>query len=150
MWADVLQHAEKLHLLRLCLWGALSTLAGTALLVLGVAHRGLSDLLSRFGLLCAVLGGAELLVAALGYRDVGLRDVGGATRLDRLAWLQLGLFVGFAGIGVTLTLIGRGARSGAGAAQRRGLSSVGAGIAILLHGVALATLELLLIAAISR
>ena len=148
MWADVLQHAERLHFLRVCLWGGVSTVVGTALLVT-IAQRGVSDLLSRFGLLCTVLGAAELLFAAIAYRGVGLRDVSGATRLDRYAWLQLGLFLGFAGVGLTLILEGYLTRASSQASRSRELSMTGMGLAILLHGLALATMELLLIAAIS-
>lgn len=152
MWADTLQHAEQLHLLRVCFWGALSVLAGTALLLFAVVYRRGSAIIVRFAAVCVLLGSAEIVIAALDYQTVSLRDVSAATRLDRLAWLLLGLYVGLSAVGITL-MISPYAASGhdsKGSKGDRGLPLVGAGAATLLHGVALATLDLLLIATISR
>ena len=150
MWSDVLQHAERLHFLRLCLWGALSTFAGTGLLVIGHVRAGRSTLISRFAWVCGSLGAVELLIAAIAYRSVRLRDIAGATRLDRLAWFQLGLYLGLAGVGLTLALASRVMTLRSGEPGERSLAALGAGVAMALHGLALATLELLLIADVSR
>ena len=149
MWADVLQNAEKLYLLRLGSWGALATLAGTAVLVIAQGPRR-SEFLRRFGLLCAICGVLELVIAFVAYRAVPLRDISGATRLDRLAWLQLGLFVGVAAVGVTLAVTSRVMRVRAVASSDASMPIIGTGVAVALHGLALATLQLLLIAKISR
>ena len=150
MWSDIVQHAEQLHFLRVCFWGALSTLAGTLLVVVSLARQGRSSLLRGFGSICALLGAVELILGALNYRHVSLRDISGATRLDRLAWLQLGLYMGIAGVGATIAVStyrwSRRRRS----EDRDSLPTIGAGLAILLHGIAFATLELFLIADISR
>ena len=79
-----------------------------------------------------------------------MRDISGATRLDRLSWFQLGLFVGLAAIGVTLALTSRVMRVRSDVASDTSLPNVGTGVAIALHGLALVTLQLLLIADISR
>jgi len=150
VWSDALQHAERLHLLRLCLWGALSTVAGTALLIAGYVRAERSALIRRFAFVCASLGAVELLAAASSYRAVPLRDIAGATRLDRVAWLQLGLFLGLVGIGVTMMLASRVKKSGLSESSQTPLTMLGAGVAVALHGLALATLVLLLIADISR
>jgi Na+-transporting NADH:ubiquinone oxidoreductase subunit NqrE len=150
VWSDALQHAERLHLLRLCLWGALSTLAGTALLVIGYVRAGGSALIRRFASVCASFGAVELFAAAIACRAVPIRDIAGATRLDRGAWLQLGLFLGLIGIGVTLVLAWHVKKSRSSEAVESSLPTLGAGVAVALHGLALATLELLLIADISR
>lgn len=147
MWSDVLQHAERLHILRLGLWGALSTLAGTA--VLAIAGQR-SAFLRRFGAVCGILGLLELVSALIAYRDIPLRDISGATRLDRLAWLQLGLFLGLMAIGLTLALSARAMEIGQHTSTNRSLPAIGAGVATALHGLALATLQLLLISDISR
>ncbi len=147
MWSDVLQHAERLHLLRLCLWGALSTLAGTTVLVIG---RQRSAFLSGFGWVCGLLGLSELLIAGADYRGVPLRDITGATRLDRVAWLQLGLFLGLMAVGVTLAVSPRVMKMRSDSSPDTMLPAVGVGMAITLHGLALSTLQLLLIADISR
>jgi hypothetical protein len=150
VWSDIVQHSEQLHLLRLCLWGGLSTVVGTLLVVISTVGRGNSPLLRRFGLLCALLGAIELIVGAIGYRNVALRDVSGAARLDRLAWLQLGLYLGVAGVGATLAVTTHRWSRRADLPVQQALPILGAGLAILLHGLGLATLALFLIADISR
>ncbi len=79
-----------------------------------------------------------------------MRDITGATRLDRVAWLQLGLFVGLVAVGVTLAVSPRVMKMRQDPSPDAMLPAVGAGLAITLHGLALATLQLLLIAQISR
>jgi hypothetical protein len=150
MWSDVIQRGEQLYYLRVFFWGALSSVLGTALLVFTLTQSRGSPIIRRFAATCAILGAAELLIAIVGYRSVGLRDLSGATRLDRFAWLQLGLCIGIAGMGVAMSLAGRSIAAGAGSSREKTLAFVGAGIAVTLHGLALATLALLLIAAISR
>lgn len=152
MWADTLQHAEQLHLLRVCFWGGLSVLAGTALLVLALMHRRASAIIVRFGTVCVLFGAAEIVVAALDYQRVPLRDLSAATRLDRIAWLLLGLYIGLSGVGIAVMLSSytTARRESKEPEANRGFSLVGAGAATLLHGIALATLDLLLIASISR
>lgn len=150
MWSDIVQHAERMHFLRLCLWGGLSTVVGTLLVVVSTAGRGSSPLLRRFGLLCALLGAIELLVGTVSYRSIALRDISGAARLDRLAWLQLGLYLGMAGVGATLALTTHRWSRRVDLPVQNALPMMGAGLAILLHGVGLATLSLFLIADISR
>lgn len=150
MWSDFVQHAEQLHYLRLAVWGALSTLAGTLLLVVAHVRGSGTALIRQFGTICGVCGAIELLVALISYRAVNLRDLSAATRLDRLAWLQLGLYVGLAGIGVAGALASFAVRLPSEESKERTLALIGAGAAIALQGIALATLELLLIASISR
>jgi hypothetical protein len=147
MWSDVLQQAERLHWLRLGLWGSLSTLGGTIVLAIG---RRRSDFLRRFGWVCGLFGVVELLTAVTAYRGIPLRDISGATRLDRLSWLQLGLFLGLTAVGVTLAASSRGMKSREYPAIDTSLPMIGAGVAIALHGLALATLQLQLITQISR
>lgn len=139
MWADTLLRAEQLHLLRVLAWGALSIVVGTALVVLGYATRGRSALFRALGGTLAGFGVVES-VAALGLRfGVGMLDGPGAARLERLAWLELGLFIGLVAVGAVLAAAGwRLARS-------RG--AVAAGLACAIHGAALALLTLLFIPA---
>jgi hypothetical protein len=70
------------------------------------------------------------------------RDLAGATRLDRLLWLTIGLDIGFVLIG--LTLVATGWRLG------RRLGLVGAGTAVVVQGTALLLLDLLIASQISR
>lgn len=137
MWADTLLRAEQLHLLRIVAWGALAILVGTALLVLGYAARGRSALFRWLGGTLAALGAFEALVAVALRLTVGMLDGAGAARLERVAWLELGLFIGLVAVGGALAAVGwRLARSRA---------AVAAGLACAIHGAALALLTLLFI-----
>jgi hypothetical protein len=142
MWADTLLAAERAHLLRLALWGASSLLVGTALVAMLRIGRPQSALVKHFGIQTAAWGTAELAVALLLLRSLALRDLSGATRLDRLLWMNIGLDVGYTLVGLTLVVMGWRA------VRRLGL--VGAGIAIVLQGAALAVIDLLFAGQISR
>lgn len=150
MWSDVVLGIERLHLLRWLFWGVISTLGGTGLYVLAVTRTRGSPLIRRFASVCAALGAVELIIGAIEYHRLALRDLAGASRLERLAWLQLGLYLGVVAVGVTTWVVSKMVTSRAGSSAEAALPAVGAGLAIALHGFALATLELLLLSAISR
>ncbi len=142
MWADTLLAYERAHLLRLLVWGALSLLAGTALFawIRSRAYRSL--LLEQFAIQTAAWGGVDLLLAGIASRGLAVRDLAGATRLDRFLWLNIGLDAGYVLVGSTLVIAGW--RLG----QRLGL--VGAGLGVVVQGAALLVLDLLLATRISR
>ena len=142
MWADTLLAAEHAHVLRLLLWGGASTLVGTALLAWLYIGRRRSALLEHFGLQTAAWGAAELAFAAIARVSIAPRDLAAATRLDRLLWLELGLDGGYLLVGFTLVALGW--------ALGRRLGVVGAGLAVVVQGAALALLHLLLAGQISR
>jgi hypothetical protein len=142
MWADTLLAAERAHLLRLLAWGAASVFVGTALLAwLRVGARR-SSLLEQFALQTAGWGAAEVALATLARTSLAVRDLAGATRLDRLLWLNLGLDAGYLMLGITLALVGW--------RLARHVGFVGAGIAIVVQGGALALLDLAFALQISR
>ena len=142
MWADTLLAAERAHLVRLLVWAGGSLLAGTALLAWLQIGRRRSALLEHFGLQTAGWGAAELAFAVAARASLAARDLAGATRLDRLLWLNIGLDGGYVLVGVTLVVTGW--------LMGRRLGLIGAGLAVVLQGVALALLELLLAGQISR
>jgi hypothetical protein len=142
MWADTLLAIERAHLLRLLVWGAGSVLAGTGVLVWQLRRGHAASLLWHFALQTAAWGAFEVVIAAIGYASLALRDLGSATRLDRLLWLNIGLDVGYVLVGLTLAVTGW--RLG------KRLGAVGAGAGVVVQGTALALLELLLAAGISR
>jgi hypothetical protein len=142
MWADTLLAAERAHALRLLVWGGGSMLAGTALLAWLHTGRRRSALLEHFGIQTAAWGAVVLVLGLLARAMLAPRDLAGATRLDRLLWLNVGLDVGYALVGMTLAVVGW--RLG----RRFGL--VGAGLAVVLQGIALALLDLVLAGQISR
>ena len=142
MWADTLLVAERAHLLRLVAWGAVSVLVGTALFAMLRVRGQRSTLLELFALMTASWGVVDLAIALWGMRSLALRDLTGATRLDRLLWLNVGLDAGYVMVGVTLAIAGwRLARRGA---------MIGAGVAVTVQGMALLLLDLLLANQISR
>lgn len=142
MWADTLLLAERAHLLRLALWGAACLLVGTALVAVLRIRQPRSALLKHFGVQTAIWGAVELGVALSLLRSLALRDLSGATRLDRMLWMNIGLDAGYALVGITLVVVGWRV------VRRLGL--IGAGVAIILQGVALALIDLLLASQISR
>ena len=142
MWADTLLAAERAHLLRLVAWGAASLLVGTALYAWLLVRGRRSALLSHFAIQTGAWGAAELAFVALSFATLAARDVAGATRLDRVLWLNIGLDAGYVLVGLALAITGW--RLG------RRLGLVGAGLGIVVQGAALALLDLMLAIHISR
>jgi hypothetical protein len=142
MWADTLLAAEGAHLLRILLWGAASLLVGTGLLAWLRLGARRSALLEQFAIQTAAWGTAEIALSALARASLGIRDLTAATRLDRLLWLNLGLDAGYVMLGLALAI--------AGWRLARHLGYVGAGIAIIVQGGALALLDLTFAIQISR
>jgi hypothetical protein len=141
MWADALLALERTHLLRLTLWGGASVLVGTLLLALLAVRTQRSPLLQHFAIQTAAWGAVDLAIAAWARTGHALRDLDGATRLVNILWLNVGLDIGYAAVGLTLAL----------AAWRLGprWGAVGAGIGVIVQGLALALLDLVLLAEIA-
>jgi len=142
MWADTLLGIEKAHLLRLVLWGSASLVLGGTLWVYIKARRESSELLGHFALQTAAWGGITIALSLYGLRTLTLRDLAGATRLDRFLWLNIGLDAGYVMVGFTLSAVGW--RLG----RRQGM--VGAGLGVTVQGIALAILDVGLASQISR
>jgi hypothetical protein len=142
MWADTLLAAESAHVVRLLVWGAGSILVGTALVAWLHMGQRRSALLEQFGIQTAGWGAAELAFGAMTHSSLAARDLAAATRLDRLLWLNIGLDAGYTLVGVTLLV--------AGWLLGRRMGLVGAGLAVVIQGAALALLHLLLAGQISR
>ncbi|MEP6619247.1 MAG: hypothetical protein ABJE47_08030 [bacterium] len=142
MWADTLLSAERAHLFRLLAWSATSVLMGTVILAwLRIGNRR-SLLLQHFGLQTVGWGMVDATLVAKRLQHTLPRDLSAATRLDRLLWLNIGLDVGYILVGLTLLVAGW--RLG------RKLGVIGAGLGIVVQGAALALLDLMLAAQISR
>jgi len=141
-WADSLLQIEQLHLLKLLAWAALSVTVGTALLALLRARRSTSPLLLHFGIQAVAWGVVDGAIALWARQGLGLRDVASAVALDRFVWFNIGLDVGYVGVGATLAILG------ARAVQRPGL--MGAGLGVVVQGLALTVLDLQLAAGIVR
>lgn len=139
MWSDTLLALERAHLLRVALWGGASVLAGSLLLaVLAVRGRlAASALVRHFAIQTAAWGAVDLALIAVAWRGLALRDHAGASQLERVLWLNIGLDAGYVGVGATLALT-------AWILGRR-LGGVGAGLAIVTQGLALFVLDLFVV-----
>jgi hypothetical protein len=133
MWADTFLAIERAHLLRVGAWGIACVLVGTLLLAIHAARRLRSPLVFHFALQTAVWGAIDAALIGFAYRGLGIRDFDGATRFDRLLWLNLGLDAGYVAVGATLAITGW--------TLGRRLGAVGAGLGVILQGVALAALD---------
>jgi hypothetical protein len=142
MWADTLLAVERAHLIRLAVWGGASLFVGSALLGLFRIRGYRSSLLDHFGIQTMAWGAIELALALTELHHLELRDLAGATRLDRFLWLNIGLDIGYVLVGSTLLVLGWRL------ARQMGL--VGAGLAVIVQGAALALLDFVLAGQISR
>ena len=134
MFSDTLLLAERAHLNRILVWGAASVIVGTLLLAFVTARRVGTPLLLHFAVQTAAWGAIDLVIALVARRGLALRDVSGATRLDRFVWFNNGLDVGYVAVGLTLAIVGW--------QLGRRLGRVGAGVGIVVQGLALLVLDL--------
>ena len=134
MFSDTLLLAERAHLNRILVWGAASVIVGTLLLAFVTARRVGTPLLLHFAVQTAAWGAIDLVIALVARRGLALRDVSGATRLDRFVWFNNGLDVGYVAVGLTLAIVGW--------QLGRRLGLVGAGVGIVVQGLALLVLDL--------
>ena len=138
MWADTLLLAERAHLLRLFAWGGGSVVVGGVLLALLAVRRGSrSPLVLNFALQTAAWGAVVLAFGAISWRGLRLRDLDGYTHLDRVLWLNVGLDIGYVGIGTTLLVTAL--------VLGRRLAPAGAGLGIIVQGLALLVLDVFLL-----
>jgi len=137
MWADTLLVLERGHLLRLALWGGGSVLVGTLLLAYLAWRRTAAAFLQQFAIQTAAWGGVDLAICLWGSRALALRDFAGAQKLVGFLWLNTGLDVGYVLVGITLAVAcwRLGPRPG----------GIGAGVGIIVQGVALTLLDLRLL-----
>lgn len=132
---------ERDHLTRLAVWALGSILGGVLCTMWG--RRAVQPAFWRHaGIQTAAWGAVDLIIVALAWRGLATRDLAGAIALDRVLWLNIGLDVGYAMVGLTLLVFGLRAP------RRPGL--IGAGAAIVVQGLALAVLDAILSAAIVR
>lgn len=142
MWSDTLLDAERRHLLELLFWSALSIVAATTIAVMLTVRRLRSPLLMHFAAQMLAWGAIFGIIAAVELHTLALRDVSGAARLERMMWMNIGLDVGYVGIGVVLAAVGH--------TLARSMAAVGAGTAIVVQGLAVLLIDLQFVSFISR
>jgi hypothetical protein len=129
MFADTVLQLERVYLERLMLWGVVSIVAGTAVLAGLAIWRARSQVLSYFAWQTVLWGCGSLLFGVLRSRAIPLRDLAGATRLDRFLWFDAGLAVGVVVVGIALSV------AALKLGPRQGL--LGAALALIVQGLAL-------------
>ena len=142
MWADSFLRAEEQHVLLLLLWGALTVVSSTAIAITLVAQHRASAMLSQFARQLAVWGLLAAIVAAVEWHGIHLRDLASATRVERLVWFRMGFDVGIVGMGIILAATRR--------LIARSPGALGAGVAIMVHGLALFAVDVQFASSISR
>jgi hypothetical protein len=142
VWADVILAAERSYVLRLLAWSGLSIVLGTLVMVLLTLRRIESRLLTHFALQTILWGALIGAIAGWAWQSLHLRDVGGAARLERVLWMRIGLDVGCVGVGATLAATGR--------VTGRRMAMIGAGVAIVVQGMALLLMDLQFAGMVSR
>lgn len=142
MWADTLMAAERGHLLRLAWWAAGSVLVGAAVLSVSWRRIPRPALAWHFAVQCVAWGIVDLAIVGWGWGQVVPRDVNGYAALREFLWLNVGLDVGYAGVGTALAV--------AGYALGRRVGLVGAGLGVIAQGGALAILDVWLIVILNR
>ena len=137
MWAESLFALERGHILRLIFWGAGSVLLGTLLFIMLSWRRVRAPMLTNFAIQTGAWGAVIMAIGFWAWRGLSLRDFAGAQHLVNLLWLNTGLDVGYVMLGATLALAGwrLGPRPAA----------IGAGVGIILQGLALFLLDVRLI-----
>ena len=142
MWSDTLLAAERTQLIRVLLWAATSATLGTALVAIITLRRLVVPIVSAFAIQMLAWGSLELILAAVRWQGMAMRDVSSATRLDRMTWFGAGLDVGVIGAGVTALIVGW--------LSRRKLSVIGAGLGMVVQGLGLLVLDLTFASIIAR
>ena len=141
MWADQLLALEKAHVDRLLLWGFASLLTGATLALALRGKQVASPLLRHFAIQTWAWGLVDVVIAFWALRGLQLRDFEAMVRLDRFLWLNVGLDVGYVAVGAALVLVGWRLRT-AGALA-------GAGLGVIVQGLALFVLDLRLVLQLS-
>ena len=141
-WSDSLFAFERVHLLRLAVWAVVSIVAGSSLLAWIRLRHVHSPLLDQFAIQSVAWGAINLSLSLWSRRGLVLRDLAAATALDRSVWFSAGLNLGFVALGAVLACIGW--------ALGRRLALVGAGLGIVVQGLALFVLYLQFTAALVR
>lgn len=125
---------ERTFAARLALWALASIVIGSALLAWTRLRALASPLLRHFALQSLLWGSAILPIALWTRQSAALRDLAGATTLDRMVWFGLGFELGLVALGAGL--------AAAGWHLGRRLGVVGAGLGIVVQALALSVLHL--------
>ena len=142
MWSDTVLAAERSHLIRVVIWSVTSAVLGTTFVAIIAGRRTSAPIALWFAIQTLVWGSVELIVAAARWSALSMRDVSGATRLDRLTWFAIGIDAGIVAAGITAVLMAR--------RLTRNLGAVGGGLGVVVQGLGLLVLDLTFASILAR
>ncbi len=142
MWSDTLLAAERSHLIRVAIWAVTSAVLGTTFVAFITLRRLAAPIVLWFAIQTLAWGSLELITATARWSTLSMRDVAGATRLDRLTWFAVGLDVGMIGAGVTAAMIAW--------RYKRELGVLGGGLGVTVQGLGLLVLDLAFASMLTR
>ena len=142
MWSDTLLAAERTHLIRVVTWAVTSAVLGTTFVAIIAGRRMSAPIVLWFAIQTLVWGSVELIIASARWSALSMRDVSGATRLDRLTWFAIGIDVGIIAAGLTAVVM----------AWRltRNLRAFGGGLGVVVQGLGLLVLDLTFASILAR
>ena len=142
MWSDTLLAVERSHLIRIVIWAVTSAVLGTTLVTVIAGRRMSAPIVLWFAIQTLTWGSVELIIAAARWSALSMRDVSGATRLDRLTWFAVGLDVGIIAAGIMAVVM----------AWRftRNLRAFGGGLGVVVQGLGLLVLDLTFASILAR
>jgi uncharacterized protein DUF6992 len=142
MWSDTLLAAERSHLIRVVIWAVTSAVLGTTFVTIITRRRMSAPIVLWFAIQTLAWGSVELIIAAARWSALSMRDVSGATRLDRLTWFVIGIDLGIVAVGMTAVLM----------AWRftRNLRVFGGGLGVVVQGLGLLVLDLTFASILAR
>src|SRR5690349_17062395 len=142
MWSDTLLAAERSHLVRLLVWAVTSAMLGTVFVTVLTVRRLSAPIVFWFAVQTLTWGTLELVIMAVRWQALGMRDVRGADRLGRLTWFVIGVDVGLVAIGVSSAIMAWRAS--------RNLGAFGGGLGVLVQGLGLLVLDLTFASILAR
>jgi len=142
VWSDTLLAAERSHLIRIVIWSVTSAVLGTTFVAIIAGRRMSAPIALWFAIQTLVWGSVELIVAAARWSALSMRDVSGATRLDRLTWFAIGIDAGIVAAGITAVVMAR--------RLTRNLGAVGGGLGVVVQGLGLLVLDLTFASILAR
>jgi hypothetical protein len=112
----------------------MSVVAGTTLFAMLAVRRSPSPLLRHFALQTSGLGLVVAVLGAAAWRGVALRDFAAATRLERWLWVAICFEIVLVAIGLSVATFSW--------VTGRRLGGIGAGVGMIVQGLALLALDL--------
>ena len=142
MWSDTLLTAERNHLIRIAIWAVTSAVVGTGIVSALTIRRLVAPIVFSFAIQTIVISTLELIVTAVRWFALSMRDLSAATRLDRFTWLAIGLDAAIIGVGAAVMAMAW--------TRERRLGVFGGGLGVMVQGLGLLVLDLTFASILAR